>query len=76
MNLRAYLNSIPIAEQREFAARCGTTLGYMRKAITKRQRFDARLCVSVDRESKGLVPVEETRPDVDWAYLRGTSRRP
>ncbi|MDP1586305.1 MAG: YdaS family helix-turn-helix protein [Prosthecobacter sp.] len=36
----------------------------------------AERCPSVERETGGLVTCEELRPDVDWAYLRGTAARP
>lgn len=70
MDLRIYLNSLSIDQQKDFAQRCGTSLGYLRKAISVGQHFDARLAVAVERESVGAVTVEELRPDVDWSVLR------
>lgn len=72
--LRAYLNALSVAEQIEFAVRCGTTIGYLRKALAvKGARIGESLCIAIDRESGGAVPCEVLRPDVDWAYLRGTA---
>jgi DNA-binding transcriptional regulator YdaS (Cro superfamily) len=70
--LLAYLNSLTTDAQRDFAARCGTTVGYLRKAISAGQRLGESLCINVDRESSGRVRCEELAPDVDWAYLRAT----
>jgi DNA-binding transcriptional regulator YdaS (Cro superfamily) len=71
--LRRYLNSLPVAEQHAFAARCGTTVGYMRKAISVGERFREGLVIAIERESGRKVTVEELRPDVDWAFIRGTA---
>ena len=54
-----------------FATSCGTSEGYLRKAISTQQRLGAALCVNVERESSGTVRCEDLRPDVDWGYLRG-----
>jgi DNA-binding transcriptional regulator YdaS (Cro superfamily) len=73
--LREYLNALTPAEQHEFAARVGTSVGYLRKAISARQNIGDNLVVAIERESRGAVRCEHLRPDVDWAYLRGTARR-
>ena len=70
--LRAYLNSLPTDEQTAFATRCGTSVGYLRKAISKGQKLGESTVIAIDRESGGEVPCECLRPDVDWAYLRGS----
>jgi DNA-binding transcriptional regulator YdaS (Cro superfamily) len=75
-SLRSYLNSLEPAEQESYAKRCGTSIGYLRKALSTGERFREALSISLERESGGKVPVEDTRPDVDWAYLRGNSKRP
>lgn len=73
--LRLYLNSLAPDDQESYAKRCGTTVGYLRKAISARQRIAESTAIALDRESGGRVPVESVRPDVDWSYLRGTSKR-
>lgn len=72
--LRQYLNSLSTYEQAAFAVRCGTTLNYLRKALSKGQKLGEALCINLERESQGVVICEELRPDVDWAFLRGTVR--
>lgn len=68
--LLTYLNSLPKAERLEYVTRCETSEGYLRKAISKRQRLGESLCINLDRESRGAVRCEDLRPDVDWDYLR------
>lgn len=68
--LRAYLNSLDPDEQDAFATRCGTTLNYLRKAISKGQRLALETTILIDQESGGAVRCENLRPDVDWKYLR------
>lgn len=71
--LLEYLNSLPVAEQSAFAQRCGTTVGYLRKAVSVGQRLNAELCINIERESGGRVTCEAVLPDADWQYLRGTA---
>jgi len=73
-SLREYLNSLPVGEQESFADACGTSIGYLRKAISIDQRLSEALAISIERESGQRVTCEDLRPDVDWAYLR--TRRP
>lgn len=68
--LRTYLNSLPTPEQEAFANRCGTSIGYLRKAISKKHRVDAKLCIAFERESLGIIRCEDVRPDADWPVLR------
>lgn len=68
-----YLNGLPKACRQAFVARCDTSEGYLRKAISKRQRLGESLCIAIDRESGGAVRCEDMRTDVDWAYLRNTA---
>lgn len=73
--LLRYLNSLPPLSQRRFAGRCKTSVGYIRKAVCVGSRFGFRLCIAFERESARAVTCEQLRPDVDWAYLRGTRRK-
>lgn len=62
--LRAYLATMPPAKQAEYAKRAGTSIGYLRKALSKGQRFDGALVRRLDEESKGGVSRHDLRPDV------------
>lgn len=68
--LRAFLNDMPPVEQKDFAARCDTTIGYLRTAISARKRVGVELLIAIERESGGKVRCEDMRPDVDWAFIR------
>lgn len=73
--LRRYLNSLPLPEQEAYARRCGTTIGYLRKAISTKAKLGDGLVVELDRESGGAVRCEDLRPDIDWAYVRASAHR-
>jgi DNA-binding transcriptional regulator YdaS (Cro superfamily) len=68
--LIAYLNNLPPDEREAFAKRCGTTIGYLRKAASISQQLSEGLCLRIGAESSGNVPLEHLRPDVDWQYMR------
>lgn len=63
--LRTYLNSMPAAEQVVFAAKCGTSVGYLRKALSVGQLLGAELCARLDVQSGGAVRRWDLRPE-DW----------
>lgn len=63
-SLRAYLASLTPADQVQYATRAGTTIGYLRKALSKGHRFDGALARRLDEESGGAVCRYELRPDV------------
>lgn len=73
--LRAYLNSLPNEQQADFVSRCGTSIGYLRKAISVGQKIGESLCINIERESGGVIRCEDLRPDVDWAFIRNSSQR-
>lgn len=73
--LLAYLNSLSTQAQRDFATRCGTSVGYLRKAVSTGQQLGESLCINIDRESAGHVRCEDLAPSVDWAHLRNSSTR-
>ncbi|OTA16536.1 antirepressor protein Cro [Xenorhabdus beddingii] len=62
--LRIFLNALTVEERRSFAAKCKTTVGYLRNAISTKKKLGASLCVLIEKNSNGLV----TRKDLhsDW----------
>jgi len=62
--LRQYLNNLDAKSQAEFAQRCGTTIGYLRKACSTRPRLDGALCRLLEEESGGAVKKAVLRPDI------------
>jgi len=62
--LRAYLLTLPVPEQTAFAARAGTTIGYLRKALSTKPRLDGALVRRLDEESNGAVSRHDLREDI------------
>jgi hypothetical protein len=63
-SLRTYLATLSKADQASYAARCGTTIGYLRKALSTKPRLDGALVRRLWEESSGAVIREEIRPDI------------
>lgn len=74
MEFREYLKAMPASERASFATRCGTTIGYLNKALSIGQKLGESLCINIERESNGVILCESLRDDVDWAYLRRTCK--
>ncbi len=70
--LLQYLNSLSKESRTAFCGACGTTEGYLRKAVSKSQQLGGDLCILIERESKSAVICEDLRPDADWAFIRST----
>lgn len=73
--LRDFFNRLPPAERSGFALRCGTTVGYLRKAMSKGSVPTTTLCIAIERESAGKVRCEELDPHADWGFLRAAMPR-
>lgn len=75
MKLRKFLkdNDIKGDSLDEFAQRCETTAGQIKQVAGEFRRAGESLAINIERETGGKVRCEELRPDVDWAYIRGTS---
>ena len=63
-SLRSYLNSLTPADQAAYAKRCGTTIGYLRKALSTKPNLDGALVRRLDEESSGAVSRNDLRPDI------------
>jgi DNA-binding transcriptional regulator YdaS (Cro superfamily) len=74
-NVIDYLNGLTTEEQQAFAKRCGTSVGYLRKAASVGQKLGESLCINIERETAGAIRVESIRPDVDWQFIRQTVRQ-
>lgn len=73
MNLLDYLKSLTNEQQVAFAAQCQTSGGQLKQVAYGHRRASAALAINVERASGGEVRCEDLRPDIDWAYLRGTA---
>lgn len=65
--LRLYLNSFHW-KSREFATKCGTSIGYLRKALSRNHELGAALCVLIEKFSNGEVTRKDLHP-VDWESI-------
>ena len=68
--LRAYLKTLTTEEQAAFALRCGTSLGYLRKALSVGQRISEGLAMRIEVESARSVRAEEICPEAPWSRFR------
>lgn len=66
--LLIYLNGLSRQEQVDFAQRCGTTVGYMRKACSTGGLLREKVCALVEMNSAGAVKRTELRPE-DWMEI-------
>lgn len=62
--LRSYLSTLSPTAQADFAARAGTSIGYLRKAMSVGQRFDGALVRLLHIESGGAVSLTDLRSDI------------
>lgn len=71
MNLKTYTN-----QERGRAASLGRELDIPSVLISQWangiRQIPAERCLEIEKITEGAVTCEELRPDVDWAYLRGT----
>ena len=72
MHLKPY-----IKQKRGLAASLGRTISVNPVLISQWARgirpIPAEHCLSIEKATSGEVRCEDLRPDVDWAYLRGTA---
>ncbi len=73
MELKTYLLQLSEPERQTLASRCETSFLYLRKIAYGLKRAGEKLAIAIERETNRAVTCEELRPDVDWAYLRGTA---
>jgi|GEM_PF-354407 len=56
-----------------FAKQCETTPGQLKQVAYGNRRASAALAIALERETDGAIRCEDTRPDIDWAYLRNSA---
>lgn len=79
VRLLAYLNAMSLDERERFAKRCGTTVGYLRRAISTSQPLGEALSMRIECHTRDLVTLRELRPDFAEAleiagYVRASQR--
>ena len=71
MKLSHYLE---INSASSLASAVGISNAYLSQIKSEKRQASASVCVAIERETAGAVRCEDLRPDVDWAYLRGTAK--
>jgi DNA-binding transcriptional regulator YdaS (Cro superfamily) len=66
--LLAYLNSLSLEERQRFEAATGTTVAYLRKAVSAKQKLGAEICVAIERATGGTILRMDLRP-LDWQLI-------
>jgi DNA-binding transcriptional regulator YdaS (Cro superfamily) len=69
-SLRQYIDSLP-GRQGELARRLGITPGFVSQWISGVRPIPIQQAIAIERETAGVVTVEELRPDIDWSVIRG-----
>lgn len=53
--LKVYLNTLSPDDQKLFAAKCNTTIGYLRKVIYSGKNFGPTICVAIEQATSGSI---------------------
>lgn len=64
-----------LGSQTKLAAILGLTLPAVNQWVNNIRPIPAEHCPEIEKATNGAVRCEDLRPDVDWAYLRGTKRK-
>jgi DNA-binding transcriptional regulator YdaS (Cro superfamily) len=75
MTLKEFLQTMTLRQRDRFAERVGTTGGHLRNVSYGYKKAAESLAINIERESHGIVTVEELRPDVDWRVIRDSRVR-
>jgi DNA-binding transcriptional regulator YdaS (Cro superfamily) len=74
--LKLYLKTLSASEKVIFAENCETSLGYLRKAISIKQKLSAELSIRIEIESNGIVTADDLRSDINWNAIRAQPIKP
>lgn len=70
MELKTYITHLPADRREEFAKRCGTSWAYVTQIASGFRKPGAQIAVAIERETGGIVRVEELAPEIDWPVVR------
>lgn len=68
MNFKSFFFALEVEQREAFAQACDTSSGHLRN-IAYGKNCNVKLGVAIERESKGVVRVEDVCPDCDWQYV-------
>lgn len=72
MKLHEYVSSKPPGESARMAKHLGVSASFVSQMVSEKSRVPDRLLAKVIGFCNGAVRCEDLRPDVDWAFLRGS----
>lgn len=72
MNLKNYIPSIESGSS--LASRLGVSSVLVSQWRSGVKQVAADRCPEIEKATNGAVRCEDLRPDIDWAYLRGTDK--
>lgn len=70
MQLKDYLQT---NTQVALARSLGVTPGAVNQWVAGTTTIPVERCIQIEKATLGQVKCEDLRPDVDWAYIRGTN---
>lgn len=70
MQLKDYLQT---NTQVALARSLGVTPGAVNQWVSGATTIRVERCIQIEKATHGQVKCEDLRPDVDWAYIRGTN---
>lgn len=62
--LKKYIRPMSMEEREAFAEKVGSSVGYFELLICGARQAGAELAKTLERESKGAIPKEASRPDL------------
>jgi DNA-binding transcriptional regulator YdaS (Cro superfamily) len=63
-----------VGSQSALAAALGVARPTVNQWVFAKRPIPAERCIDIERATGGAVRCEDLRPDIDWAYLRGTHK--
>lgn len=70
MDLKTYLKAHRL---QDLGRALGVTPGAVHQWASGHTRVAIERCIEIEKATHGAVRCEDLRPEVDWAYLRGTT---
>ena len=75
MKLREYM-SLDGVKPTSLASKLGVAPAYLYQMATGIRSVSPERAIEIEKATSGAIRCEDLRPDVDWAYLRGTAPTP
>jgi DNA-binding transcriptional regulator YdaS (Cro superfamily) len=70
MKFKDFFLSMPVAERVEFAKAVNAPPRTLYNAAYLGRQLNAKIAVLIEEQTRGIVKVEELRPDIKWGVIR------